>query len=118
MTTTEKTKTRPGLLFDGQGTALGTSAIIDTSSFQYMQLMAIHGGTSGSRTVGVYINAGTQTGTAATTFPNAMLVGSRNSDRAGAGIPVWLCGSLTDQAIVTIGTGLAPSFSLTYLMLE
>lgn len=118
MTTSAKTKTRPAFLFANQGTVLGTSAVIDTSSWQFMQLMSIHGGTSGSRTIQVYVNGGTQIGTSATTFPNPVWVGSRNSDQAGAGYATWICGSLTDQAIVTTGTGLSPSFSLSYLMLE
>jgi hypothetical protein len=118
MTTTAKTKTRPMYLFESQGTALGSAGPIDTSSFQFAQFMSIHGGTSGSRTISVYANCGTTPGTSATTMPNLVFVGSRNSDQAGAGYPVWICGSLTDQAIVTTGTGLSPSFSLTYLMLE
>jgi len=83
-----------------------------------MQVMNIHGGTGGSRTVKVYVNAGTQMGTLATAFPNPIFVGSGNSDQAGAGTPIFICGSLTDQAIITYGTSTDLSFSTSYMFLE
>jgi len=118
MTRDIETKMYPVVLVSSAGTALGTSSIIDTSAFQSMQLMNIHGGTGGSRTISVYVNAGTQWGTAATTLPNATFVGSGNSDQAGAGSLVWHCGSLTHQAIVRYGTSSNLSFSLSYVLYE
>jgi hypothetical protein len=118
MTTTEKTKTRPVFAVASTGTALGSAGPFDSSAFQYAQIMSVHGGTGGSRTVSCWINSGTQFGTAATTFPDAILVGSRNSDKAGAGTPCWLVGSLTDQMLVTWGTSSDLSFSISYMMLE
>ena len=117
MSTTEKTKTRPVIAFTA-GTALGTSSIIDTSAFQNMSLYSIHGGTGGSRTVSVWVNAGTQSGTAETTLPSAVLIGSKNSDYDGAGTPVWNCGTLTDQAIIAYGTSTDSSFTTSYVMYE
>lgn len=118
MTDIVKTKTRPAWAIISQGTALGTSSIIDTTAWQSMQLMAFHGGTGGSRTISVYVNGGTQMGTAATTLPNPIFVGSANSDQAGAGTPTWICGSLTDQAVVSAGTSSNSSFSVSYVLFD
>lgn len=115
MSNTDKTKTRPVVAFTA-GTALGTASIIDTSGWDYMTLYSQHGGTGGSRTISVYVNAGTRAGTAATTFPDAVLIGSKNSDQAGAGTPVWNCGSLTDQALISYGTSTNSSFTVSYVM--
>ncbi len=118
MTRDIETKMYPVVLVSGAGTALGTSSIIDTSGWQTVQLMNIHGGTGGSRTIGVYVNAGSQWGTAATTLPNATFVGSGNSDQAGAGSLVWHCGSLTHQAVVSYGTSTNGLFSISYMLYE
>lgn len=116
MTTEIKTKTRPSFAVASTGTALGTcSAIIDVSSWQYLQVMSIHEGTGGSRTVSVYVNPGSAFGTASTTLPNPTFVGSGNSDQAGAGSPIFTVGSMTDQAIITYGTSTNSSFSITYI---
>lgn len=111
-------KTRGAIVVSSAGTALGTTSIIDTSAWEFMQLTSIHGGTGGSRLTSVYVNGGTQDGTAATTFPNAIFVGSGVSDQAGAGTPVWICGSLTHQAIITYGTSTNSSFSLACKMFD
>lgn len=106
------------IAFASQGTGVGTSSIIDTSAWQAVQIMALHGGTGGSRTINVFANAGTQYGTASTTMPNLVFVGSANSDFAGAGSPVWHCGSLTHQAIMTVGTSSNSSFTVSYKLYE
>ncbi len=118
MTVEIKTKTRPIVLVSGQGTALGTSSIVDTTGWQNLQLMNIHGGTGGSRTISIYVNGGTQVGTAATTLPNPVWVGSGNSDQAGLGAVVVHVGSLTDQTIVSYGTSTNSSWSLSYIAYE
>lgn len=110
-------KTVPVWAVTSAGTGLGTcSAIVDTSAWNTMQVMCIHGGTGGSRDVLVWGNAGTQHGTGVTTFPDAILLGSKNSDQAGAGTPLWQVGSLTQQAIITYGTSSDSSFRISYTM--
>lgn len=118
MTTEIKTKEAPVYAFAAQGTVVGTSGVIDTTGWQNMQVMAVHGGTGGSRTVSCWINAGTEAGTAATTMPNLLLAGSRNSDYAGLGTAMWLCGSLTRQSVITVGSSSNSSFDVTYMFLE
>lgn len=118
MSIDKKTKTRPKFAVASAGTALGTSSIIDTSAWKKIQVMALHGGTGGSRNIGVVVNAGTQEGTASTTLPNPVLVGSQTSDQAGAGTTNWVYGSLTDQAIINYGTSSNSSFSVSYVLLD
>ena len=119
MSIDNKTKTRPVFAVASTGTALGTAtSIIDTSAWKSMQVMSIHGGTGGSRIVSVYANAGTQTGTSVTAFPNPILVGAGTSDFAGLGSVYFVCGSLTDQAIITFGTSTNLSFSASYILFD
>ena len=113
------TKDHPVIAAASVGTALGTcTGVIDTSAWNSMQVNCIHGGTGGSRTVNVYINAGTRQGTLATTFPEALSAASKTSDYAGLGNPVFVCGSLTDQAIITYGTSTNLGFTISYLGLD
>jgi hypothetical protein len=113
-----KTKTSPAFIVTSQGTALGTSSIIDTSGWMFIQLMAQHGGTGGSRTITVYANGGTIMGTSATAMPDLVFIGSANSDQAGAGSPVFTVGSLTNQAVVAMGTSSNASYKLSYMLFD
>lgn len=105
-------KTRNVVVVNSAGTALGTTAIIDTSAWEFMQIQHLHGGTGGSRLTTVYVNGGTKNGTAATTFPDAVFVGSGVSDFDGEGTPTFHVGSLTHQAIISYGTSSNLSFSV------
>ena len=114
MTTEIKTKTAPAVAL-ALSTDAGSSSVIDTSGWQYMQLMTW--GTTGSVVTSVHVNPGTTAGTAATTMPDLLFVGSAVSDGAEAGNPVWHCGSLTMQAVITHGTT-AGTFNTSYIMYE
>ncbi len=111
-------KTSPQVIIDSAGTALGTSSIFDSTGWKQMQVMSIHGGTGGSRTIIVYVNGGTQKGTSNVTFPNPLQVGTANSDYAGLGDVVWQCGSLTDQFIVTYGTSTNLGYSCSVMFYD
>ena len=119
MTRDNKLKDKPVYAVISTGTALGTAtSIIDTSGYENIQVMALHAGTGGSRTLLLYANAGTQYGTSSSTLPNPILVGSKTSDFAGLGTPVWVCGSLTHQAVLCFGTSSNLSFSASYKLFD
>ena len=80
------------------GAAAGTSGIIDTSGYLMMQLICF--GTTGSCNANVYINAGTRTGTLATTMPECVFSGSTKATGTG-GPTIKNINGLTDQAIIT-----------------
>lgn len=112
-------KEKPVWAVVSAGTALGTaSAIIDTSGYEFMQVMSHHGGTGGSRTLTIAANCGTQYGTAVTTLPDAKNITTFTSDFAGLGAPIGICGSLTHQAVIGYGTSSNSSFSVSYKLFD
>ena len=93
----DKAKLKTEIAIAG-GVAAGTSSIIDTSAYKSARLMTW--GTTGSCTSNLYSSIGTTVGTAATTMPAFILLGSHRSDGTGVFKSTAVSG-LTGQAIIT-----------------
>lgn len=81
------------------GTAAGTSGVLDTSGYKYVDIYTI--GTTGSCTTNVYTNAGTLAGTSATTMPYLVLIGSHTAVGSSGGEQQTTGIATANQGIVT-----------------
>lgn len=99
------------------GSALGTSSIIDTSAYKYIQFTTI--GTTGSQVVKLHSNMGTLRGSSETNLQYLIFIGSHTCEGAAGGEVRWDGGSITgDQSVFEYGTTANGTFTTFYQLYD